>query len=428
MANPEHVEVLKQGVEAWNDWRDSSEGIELDLNHANLVGMDLRHTNLSNVNLIHTDLSWANLSYVNLTEATLSHANLRNADLSRANLSSTNLNNANLSYVNFYKANLSSAILKDADLSDSDFYDADLSNTDMVNADLRRTKLIGAFISDADLSNADLTDADLSNAYINASDLSDVKLSWAKLIGTDIRQSYLGGTTFYLSTIHNTVFADIDLSTAKNLENANVYGKSTIGIDTIFKSEGKIPVTFLRRCGIPEIFIQQMDSLTEKPDKFYSCFISYCHKDRRFARSLHDQLQARGIRCWLDEHQVLPGDDIYEQVDRGIRHWDKVLLCCSEDSLTSWWVNDEVEKALEKEQQLMKERGKQVLSIIPLNLDGHLFSKECMYSKGAALRKRLAADFTGWENDNDKFEEQFERVVKALQTSGARELAPESRL
>ena len=69
---------------------------------------------------------------------------------------------------------------------------------------------------------------------------------------------------------------------------------------------------------------------------FYSCFISYSHADKVFARRLHDQLQGKGIRCWRDEHQVLPGDDIYEQIDRGIRLWDKVLLCCSESSLTGF--------------------------------------------------------------------------------------------
>ena len=55
----------------------------------------------------------------------------------------------------------------------------------------------------------------------------------------------------------------------------------------------------------------------------------YAHEDKLFARRLHDALQGRGVRCWLDEKQMLPGDDIYEQVDRGIRLWDKVLLCCS---------------------------------------------------------------------------------------------------
>src|SRR3974377_1779727 len=44
-------------------------------------------------------------------------------------------------------------------------------------------------------------------------------------------------------------------------------------------------------------------------------------------RRLHNALQGRGVRCWLDEKQLLPGDDIYEQVDRGVRLWEKVLLC-----------------------------------------------------------------------------------------------------
>ncbi len=46
---------------------------------------------------------------------------------------------------------------------------------------------------------------------------------------------------------------------------------------------------------------------------------------------------------------MLPGDDIYDSVDRGIRLWDKVLLCCSGASLTSWWVEKEISAALEKE-------------------------------------------------------------------------------
>jgi hypothetical protein len=53
---------------------------------------------------------------------------------------------------------------------------------------------------------------------------------------------------------------------------------------------------------------------------------------------LHDRLQGPGIRCWLDDHQLLPGQDTYYEIDRGIRLWDKVLLCASKASLANWWV------------------------------------------------------------------------------------------
>ena len=62
--------------------------------------------------------------------------------------------------------------------------------------------------------------------------------------------------------------------------------------------------------------------------------------------------------------------------------------------------------------------------LVPLDLDGYLFDGYAGRF-GPRLRERLAADFTAWEHDSAKFEEQFKRVVRALRTDeGTRERAP----
>ena len=212
------------------------------------------------------------------------------------------------------------------------------------------------------------------------------------------------------------------------LESCNHSGPSIIDHRTLGKSS-ELPQVFLRGCGLPDLLIDYLPTIMNQPIQYYSCFISYSHSDKVFAQRLHDQLQGKGIRCWLDEHQILPGDDIFKQVDRGIKLWDKTLLCCSEASLNSWWVNNEIITSFEKEKKLMNDRGKKIITLIPLNLDGYLLDGNWKCGMASQVKSRMAADFTGWESDNNKFENQFKRLVKALTTDNrGRDPAPKAKI
>jgi hypothetical protein len=106
-----------------------------------------------------------------------------------------------------------------------------------------------------------------------------------------------------------------------------------------------------------------------------------------------------------------------------------VLLCCSEHSLTSWWVDNEIDSAFEKERRLMKDHGRKILALIPLDLDGYLFSDDYTSGKKQQIKSRLAANFTGWERNNAIFEREIERVIQALRTGdNGREPPPETSL
>ena len=364
MANPEHLEILQRGVEQWNKWRDEQ-----------YVNNWQKHMDLE----VEWDLSGANLSTANLARANLSMTNLKGADLRQAAL-----NGADLLWALLDEANLTEAELRGADLNGADLREANLCEADLTGAILREANLCGA---------------DLARAKLNEADLSAASLSEADFTG---------------AVAQGTHFADVDLSDVKGLETIRHKGPSTVGIDTIYKSRGKIPEVFLRGCGIPDEFIDFISSMTKRPIEFYSCFISYSTKDQEFAERLHADLQAKGVRCWFAPHDVKGGRKLHEQIDEAIRLHDKLLLILSEHSMSSNWVKTEIANARERE----KREGKQLLfpiTLVPFEAikQWKLFDADIGMDSAREIREYSIPDFSNWK-DHDSYQTAFQRLVKDL--------------
>jgi uncharacterized protein YjbI with pentapeptide repeats len=181
MANPEHLEILRQGVYAWNKWRKENPDIRPDLQKADLRGANLRRADLRRAILHQAKLARATLIDANLGGATLRMANLRAADLAHAFLNEGDLRGATLVTANLRGADLSGADLSNgsacgANLRGVDLREACLIGADLRETDLRRAELSGADLNRANLSRADLTGAVLgtSASYLRPANLSEV--------------------------------------------------------------------------------------------------------------------------------------------------------------------------------------------------------------------------------------------------------------
>ena len=79
MANPLHVEIIYQGVDVWNQWRQEHISIDTDLSGTNLAKFDLYEVNFDS-----TDLKGADLTEASLREANISYADFTAANLTRS--------------------------------------------------------------------------------------------------------------------------------------------------------------------------------------------------------------------------------------------------------------------------------------------------------------------------------------------------------
>lgn len=415
MANPEHLKILRRGVRDWNLWRKeclkvqkvsniSSDLNPADLEYGNVV--NLTSANLRDVTLCGANLRGVRLSGADLSNADLDQADLRGADLQGAILSSAHLSSAKLNKANLSDANLSHSRLGRQDWDFPKLGGADLSGADLSGAMLAWATLDGVKLNEANLISADLTNADLSEADVSDADLRQAKLGGANLTNANFSRAKLG----------NTILVGVDLSSVQNLVTVEHFSPSTIGIDTLFMSQGKIPQEFLLGCGVPESLVTFIPAITSavEPFQFYSCFISYSTNDEEFARRLHSRLRDEKVPVWFAPEDIKGGEKLYDQLERAIQVHDRLLLVLSEHSIKSNWVETEIHKAIETGKRENRQK------LFPIRLTDYdtlrnwrCFDADSGRDMAREVREFFIPDFSNWK-DHDSFEKAFARLVRDL--------------
>ncbi|MBI1314838.1 TIR domain-containing protein [bacterium] len=367
------IEIAKRGRLAITRWRKANPEVLLNLSDADLQDVDLRGANLKRADLTGADLRGADLVGAQLGEADLTRADLRGARLVKTDCYQTR----------FFKATL-----RDAECSGAYFRRAEMTQIDLSGADLAKADLVEANLSNGSLKGATLVGADLSNSCLTGVDLREAVVGW-------------------------TVFGRLDLTQPIGVEQLQHVGPSTLGIDTAVLSHGKLPPEFLRGCGISEGILQNWAACFGHPFESLTCFIRFAPDDASFAQHLFRLAQDKGLRCWLDGAPESASERRSRTSPRTYESTERILLCASKASLTSWWIEDEFERVFEREQRLKKETGRDVRLLYPLNLDGFMFGGDWKHAREKQIAKQ-AIDFVGWRRNEAKLDQELTKLLQTM--------------
>lgn len=407
MANMEQVQIVRQGRDAVAKWREEHPGEALDLyncymSHTRIPMVDLHGSDLRDSDFMGAMMRRANLSGCYLNPAHLYRADLREADLSRALLNGANLRGANLRGANLEGADLDRAILSDANLS----------GANLTRANLSRVRLNGANLTDANL-----TDANFSGAF-----LRHVDLSGALLQGSDLYEALLNDVTttsakFAGCIVGYTVFQNSDLSEAEGLAQVRHDAPSTLGIDTLYRSRGQIPAEFLLGVGAPQGLFPFQQAIANDPPLSGEYFISCAQEDVPFAQKLQVALRPHGVRTWVFAENFR-GNALVdrrstseeEEIERWIRHYDKLIVVCSQAGLDSETVRNDLTAAKDLQQ------SKDQWLVYLVDPDGTLHQPRARAARNLTY-EHVIFDLKEHAADSPAFQQEVARLAEALQQS-----------
>lgn len=109
-------------------------------------------------------------------------------------------------------------------------------------------------------------------------------------------------------------------------------------------------------------------SSMSKPDVNPKLKVFLCHAsgDKNTIRELYHNLKGDGFEPWLDEEDLLPGQEWSKEISKAVRSSDVVLVCLSKNAVSKrGYVHKEIKIALD----VADEQPEGVIFLIPARLD-----------------------------------------------------------
>jgi len=177
VANEEHLKILLEGIDSWNDWRDQNPGLVPDLSGIEIEGLQLQTGAFQNVLFANSKLTSVNFDRAFLGAAEFTGAMLVDVRMDGAQAESIVLNGATIDAGRYVNAVMAGAEMRDLVTNGQ----VRLDGIHLNGARAPRAKFARQTMPHANLSEATLIDTDLSGAVLKGCNLTGADLHNANL-------------------------------------------------------------------------------------------------------------------------------------------------------------------------------------------------------------------------------------------------------
>lgn len=160
------------------------------------------------------------------------------------------------------------------------------------------------------------------------------------------------------------------------------------------------------------------------PSHIVRVFLCHASEDKLVVRDLYRRLRVAGFAPWLDEEDLLPGQDWRTEIPKAVRQSDVVLVCLSQKAITkSGYVQREIKFALD----VADEQPENTIYLIPVRLEEcevpdrlqrwhwvDLYEERGYERLIRSLRERAKTKLIA-SNKLDQFQKQADAQVQQLQ-------------